>query len=85
MTCFLASLAMGPISPLLPLAGLAYFLLMWTFWRYTVRGPVRIEWTGVALSSTKSRLDGRVLHLLSFSSGCGCVQVAALSQKTLLQ
>ena len=39
MTCFLAALAMGPISPLLPLAGLAYFMLMWTFWRYTVRSP----------------------------------------------
>ena len=37
MTCFLAALAMGPISPLLPLAALAYFILMWTFWRYTVR------------------------------------------------
>ncbi len=37
MTCFLAALAMGPISPLLPLAALAYFMLMWTFWRYTVR------------------------------------------------
>ena len=37
MTCFLAALAMGPISPLLPLAALAYFTLMWTFWRYTVR------------------------------------------------
>ncbi len=43
MTCFLATLAMGPISPLLPLACLAYFLLMWTFWRYTVRaGPSRV-------------------------------------------
>ena len=39
MLCFLAALAMGPISPLLPIAALAYFILMWTFWRYTVRLP----------------------------------------------